>query len=267
MTAAARIQAALHAAFGPPRQSRLDRTAFPAFSPTRVPSTPCASPSAGPSPPKGKRFMETMETTVQPTIPAGYMADAKGRLVPEQLVKPVDKLQDQLVRKMMGYADELSSQIARFKAHAFDDVGAFLALLSEQYDDKRGGVKGNLTLTSFDGLLKVQVAVADQMTFGPELQIAKNLIDACIAEWAEGANVNIRALVEHAFRTDKEGQVSREGIFALRRVAIEDDRWKQAMGAIADSIRVEGTKSYVRFHRRAKPNDRWEAVTLDIAGA
>lgn len=211
--------------------------------------------------------MTTVTQTTAPAIPEGYMADAKGRLVPESLVKPADKLQDQLVRKMMGYADELSAQIARFKAHSFEDVGAFLALLAEQYDDKRGGAKGNVTLTSFDGLLKVQVAVADQMTFGPELQVAKNLIDACIAEWAEGANVNIRALVEHAFRVDKEGQVSREAIFALRRVAIEDDRWKQAMAAIADSIRVEGTKSYVRFHRRAKPTDRWDAVTLDIAGA
>lgn len=203
----------------------------------------------------------------QPTIPEGYMADAKGRLVPVDLVKPADKLQDQLVRKMMGYADELSAQIARFKGHCFDDVDAFMALLAEQYDDKRGGVKGNITLTSFDGLQRVQVAVADQMSFGPELQIAKNLIDGCILEWAADANVNIRALVEHAFNTDKEGKVSREAIFALRRIAIDDGRWKEAMSAIADSIKIEGTKSYVRFYRRAKPNDRWEAVSLDIAGA
>jgi hypothetical protein len=206
-------------------------------------------------------------TATQPTIPEGYMADAKGRLVPVDLVKPADKLQDQLVRKMMGYADELSAQIARFKGHCFDDVGAFMALLAEQYDDKRGGVKGNITLTSFDGLQRVQVAVADQMSFGPELQIAKNLIDGCILEWAADANVNIRALVEHAFNPDKEGKVSREAIFALRRIAIDDGRWKEAMSAIADSIKIEGTKSYVRFYRRAKPNDRWEAVSLDIAGA
>ncbi|MBP2301280.1 DUF3164 family protein [Azospirillum picis] len=202
-----------------------------------------------------------------PAIPAGYMADAKGRLVPEALVKPTDKLQDQLVRKLMGYADDLSAQVARFKAHTFDDVGAFLALLAEQYQDTRGGQKGNMTLTSFDGTMKVQVAVADHMTFGPELQIAKNLIDACIADWSTGANDNIRALVEHAFRVDQEGQVSRDAIFALRRVAIEDERWKQAMAAIADSVRIEGTKSYVRFYRRPSPDAAWKAVTIDLASA
>lgn len=202
-----------------------------------------------------------------PALPPGYMADPKGRLVPEALVKPTDKLQDQLVRKLMSYADELSAQIARFKAHTFDDVGAFLALLAEQYQDQRGGAKGNITLTSYDGLQKVQVAVADHMSFGPELQVAKSLIDACIAEWAADANVNIRALVEHAFRVDKEGQVSREAIFALRRVAIEDDRWQQAMAAIADSVRVEGTKTYVRFYRRQTAEARWEAVTIDLASA
>lgn len=209
----------------------------------------------------------TQSTPAAPAIPPGYMADPKGRLVPVALVKPTDLLEDQTVRKLMGYADELSAQIARFKAHTFDDVGAFLALLAEQYKDTRGGAKGNMTLTSYDGLLKVQVAVAEHMTFGPELQVAKSLIDACIAEWAADANVNIRALVEHAFKVDKEGQVSREAIFALRRVAIEDDRWQQAMAAIADSVRVEGTKTYVRFYRRQTADTRWEAVTIDLASA
>lgn len=211
--------------------------------------------------------MDAVTQTTASAIPAGYMADAKGRLVPESLVKGADKLQDQTVRKLMGYADDLSATIARFKGHVFDDVGAFLALIAEQYGATRGGTKGNITLTSFDGLQKVQVAVADHMSFGPELQVAKGLIDVCIAEWAEGVNVNIRALVEHAFRVDKEGQVSRDGIFALRRVAIEDDRWKQAMTAIADSIRIEGTKTYVRFYRRPSPEARWEAVTIDLASA
>lgn len=202
-----------------------------------------------------------------PAVPDGYMKDAKGRLVPQALVKPADALEDQLVRKLIGYADDLSAQIARFKGHTFDDVSSFLILLGEQYGASRGGTKGNITLTSYDGTQKVQVAVADQMTFGAELQIAKELIDGCIAEWAADANVNIRALVEHAFKVDKEGQVSRDAIFALRRVAIEDERWKQAMAAIADSIRVEGTKTYVRFYRRATPADRWQPVNLDLANA
>ena len=124
-----------------------------------------------------------------------------------------------------------------------------------------------MTFTSYDGTMKVQIAVADTLVFGPELQIAKGLIDECIAEWAEGSRAEIRALVEHAFRTDKEGQVSREAVFSLRKIDIEDERWKSAIQAINDSIRVQGSKTYLRFYRRARPTDRWENVTIDLASA
>jgi len=197
-----------------------------------------------------------------------FMSDAKGRLTPVELVKDTEKLEDQLVRRILGYADDLNGQIARFKGHVFDDIGAFLSLLSEQYGWKpKDGAKGNMTFTSYDSCLKVQVAIADTLVFGPELQIAKGLIDECIAEWAVDSRVEIRALVEHAFHTDKEGEVSREAIFSLRRIAIDDDRWKSAIRAINDSIRIQGSKTYLRFYRRATPGDRWDNVTIDLASA
>ncbi|WP_395672038.1 DUF3164 family protein [Inquilinus sp.] len=201
------------------------------------------------------------------TIPDGYLRDAKGRLVPENLVRPSDKLQDQLVAKMLGHADELSAQIARFKAHCFDDVGSFVDLLAEQYGVTRGGGKGNMSFNSYDGTLKVVIAVADHLTFGPELQVAKGLVDECIAEWSQGSNDQIKMLVQHAFQVDKEGRVSREAIFALRRIEIEDERWKHAMAAIGDSVRIEGSKTYIRFYRRATPEDSWRPVTIDLAAA
>lgn len=206
-------------------------------------------------------------TTEHPPVPEGYKKDAKGRLVPLDLVRPTDELEDQLVDKMMGYADDLSAQIARFRSHCMDDVGAFLELLREKYGAQRGGQKGNMTFTSYDGCRKVQISVAERLTFGPELQVAKNLIDECIAEWSAGANAQIRALVSHAFQVDKEGQVSREAVFALRRVSIDDPRWERAMEAIGDSVRVVGSKEYIRFYRRKAPTERWEAVTIDLAAA
>jgi hypothetical protein len=200
-------------------------------------------------------------------IPAGYLRDAKGRLVPENLVKPTDKLQDQLVTKMMGHADELSAKITRFKSHCFDDVATFVDLLAEQYGATRGGAKGNMSFNSFDGTLKVVIAVAEHLTFGPELQVAKTLVDECIAEWAKGANDQIKVLVQHAFQTDQEGRVSREAIFALRRIEIEDERWQRAMAAIGDSVRIEGSKTYIRFYRRERPEDSWRPVTIALAAA
>ena len=196
-----------------------------------------------------------------------YMPDAKGSLVPIEMIKPADKLEDEVVRKIVGYAVALSEQIARFRAHTMEDLGSFDALLAQEYNLTKGGAKGNRTYQTFDGLMKVSVAVADFVDFGPQLQVAKKLLDECLTEWSADSRPEIRAVITRAFNTDKEGQVNRSEIFMLLRLQIEDDRWQQAMTAIRDAMRVTGSKEYVRVHRRAKITDQWQAVTIDLAKA
>lgn len=198
---------------------------------------------------------------------AEYMADAKGGLVPVALIKSQHLLEDELVRAIMGHAIALSDQVTRFKEHTFDDLGAFEALLAQEYGSTVGGAKGNKTLTTHDGLFKVSVQVADNIVFGPELQIAKGLVDECLNEWAQGSRDEIRAIVTRAFNTDKAGQINRSEIFMLLRLEITDPRWLMAMKAIRDAMRVEGSKTYVRCHRRATCDSAWQAVTIDLAKA
>ena len=196
-----------------------------------------------------------------------FMADAKGGLVPVALIKPQHLLEDELVRKVMGHAMALSDQVARFKEHTFDDLSGFEALLAQEYGSTFGGAKGNKTLTSHDGLYQIKVQVADNVVFGPELQIAKTLVDECLNEWAAGARDEIRAIVTRAFNTDKEGQINRAEIFMLLRLEITDARWTRAMTAIRDAIRIVGSKTYVRCHRRESVDAAWQAVTIDLAKA
>ena len=198
-------------------------------------------------------------------IPEGYMRDAKERLVPVNLVKDHERLEDDTVRKILAFAEDLNSQISRFRGHTFDDVAAFMDLLGEQYGVKKGGAKGNVTLTTYDGCMKVVVQVQDSLTFGPELQVAKTLFDACISAWSEGANDKIHALVNHAFQVDKEGRINREALFSLRRLDIDDAGWKAAVDALNDSIRIVGSREYVRFYKRPTPRDGWQPVTIDLA--
>ena len=167
-----------------------------------------------------------------------YMTDSGGRLVPVKLVAPANVLEDQTVRSLIAFAETLSAQIARFRGHTFEDVGSFLDLLFEKYEVRRGGSKGNITLSSYDGMYRVQVQVQDQLAFGPELQVAKALVDECITAWAEGARAEIRALVEHAFQVDQQGRINRSALFQLRRLNIEDERWQAAMKALGDAIQI-----------------------------
>lgn len=196
-----------------------------------------------------------------------HMTDAKGRFTPVETIRPADKLEDETVRKIMGYARNLSDQITRFKEHTFDDLGSFEALLAQEYDAKKGGAKGNKTFMSFDGLMKVQVQVQDYIDFGPQLQVAKTLIDECLNEWSADANAELRTIVTRAFNTDKAGKINRAEIFMLLRAGITDERWQRAMAAIRDAMRVVGSKTYVRCYERASLDEGFRAVTLDLAKA
>ncbi|MDO5622564.1 MAG: DUF3164 family protein [Paracoccus sp. (in: a-proteobacteria)] len=123
------------------------------------------------------------------------MQDGKGALVPVELIKPQVLLEDETVRKIIGFGLALSEQIARFKAHTFTDLGDFDALLAQQYQATKGGAKGNRTYQTHDALMKVEIRIADLIDFGPELQIAKALVDECLNEWAADARAEIRAVV------------------------------------------------------------------------
>ncbi len=196
-----------------------------------------------------------------------YRRDAKGNLVPTELVRPEQVLEDEIVRKIHGYATELSAQIARFRGHTFEDINALLALIDQEYGVEKGGKKGNLTLQSFDGCLKVQVQVADIIDFGAQLQTAKTLIDECLTEWSADSRPEIRAIVTRAFNTDREGQVNRAELFMLLRLSIDDERWQRAMDAVRDAIRVVGSRQYVRFYERPAPDAEWRPITIDLAKA
>lgn len=218
---------------------------------------------------------ETIAATVIAALPPGvvefqgarYMRDPKGSLVPIENVRAADQLEDETVRKMIGFAEDLSAQVARFKEHTFADIAAIQALYQQDYGSKPGGPKGNATYQSFDGRMKVQVQIADLIEFGPQLQEAKALIDECLVEWGAESRPEIRALVNRVFNVEKAGQINKAELFSLLRMEIEDPRWVSAMKAIRDAIRITGTKEYVRFYRRDRPTDAWRAVTIDLAAA
>lgn len=198
-------------------------------------------------------------------IPDGYLRDAKGRLVPNEMVSDIDQARDQLVRNIVADAIALREAIGAFKRQTMDDVQAFVELSGEKYNVQMGGLKGNLTLVSYDGKYKVQRAIADHITFDERLQIAKQLIDECIHSWSGGARPEIKALVNDAFNVDKEGKINTGRVLGLRRLDIQDAKWLEAMQAISDSVQVSGTKAYLRIYERVGDTDQYQQIALDVA--
>lgn len=200
------------------------------------------------------------------TIPQGFKRNPKGHLVPIGTIQDIDLLRDSLVRDLVGCAMEHSLALADFKRAAFDEVAAFVQLSAEQYGAKIGGREGNVTLTSYDGLYKIQIAIAKTIIFGEQIQAAKSLIDECIHGWSSGSPDELKALVNDAFQVDQQGKINTDRVLGLRRIKITDPKWQAAMQAISDAIMVVGSKSYIRVYMR---NDLGEyvAISLDVAAA
>ncbi|RLM23633.1 sulfate transporter [Brenneria alni] len=193
-----------------------------------------------------------------------YMTDRKGRLVPISHVSDYDLAMDSFVNDAIKSAKLKSAELRDFKKRAFDDCYAWLDLIAEKYGRTRGGAKGNVTFSSFDGSKQISIKVQDSLVFGPELQVAKDLIDECVKEWSEGANDKLLALISDAFQVDKEGNLSTTRILSLRRVKIDDERWKKAMEAISESLLVAVSKTYINF-REKDESGKLINIPLDIA--
>ena len=205
-----------------------------------------------------------MSTSPDNSIPAGFRRNSQGHLVPENQIKAIDLLRDELVRKLIDKAKPLRQALADFRADAFAEIEAFVQLSAQEYNAKVGGKKGNVTLMSFDGDYKVIRAIGETLAFDERLQAAKELIDDCLRDWTEGAREEIAVLVQNAFRVDANGEIRTGSVLGLRQLDITDERWKRAMQAIGDAVQVVGSKTYLRLYQR---NDlgAFLPISLDLA--
>ncbi|UQY32623.1 DUF3164 family protein [Pseudomonas fulva] len=199
------------------------------------------------------------------TIPAGFVQNAAGHLVPEHQVREHDKLRDQVAGELAAMALTINKQLAELKHKALGDIEDLITISAERYGVKLGGKKGNVSIITYNGQFKIERAIAERITFTEEILAAKELIDGCIRKWSEGADQHLRVLVDRAFRANRQGQIKTGDVLSLLRVEIDDPDWKQAMEALKDSIQVNGTAIYVRFYQRVGATDRYEPINLNMA--
>lgn len=197
-------------------------------------------------------------------IPEGYRINAQGHLVPESQVKPLDKLRDEVVMNIIESARQQRQQLAAFKLNSMQQIADFIDLSAAEYGVEFGGAKGNVSLVSFDGRYKLLRAVGEHRVFDERIQAAKTLIDTCINQWSGGADEKIMALVDHAFRVNKQGKIDINQVLGLRQLNIDDERWSEAMDAVADAIQVTGTSQYLRMYER-QGDGSYKQISLDLA--
>lgn len=194
-----------------------------------------------------------------------YLTDAKGWLIPKSMVKPQDQLRDQTVKIIVERFKQSQAVLKNCKVESMLDIATLEDISAQKYSAKLGGKKGNLTLYSFDGKYKVVRSFADRIIFNEDAKSAEALFKECVLEWGNGADPKLVTLVNYAFETDKQGNLSASKIYGLLRLNIEDEKWKQAKQAIIDSMNVAYSKGYIRAYERIGDTDVYKAIPLDIA--
>ena len=177
-----------------------------------------------------------------------YKKDARGNLVPIANIRPIDLLRDELVQKITARARAVQEELQEYRRWAMDEIAAFAELSANQYGTSLGGKKGNIRLHSFDGQYRVQLAMQDALVFDEGLAAAKVLL----------------AIINAAFATDRDGNISTARVLGLRRLNISDEKWQRAMDALSDSLQVHTSKAFVRVHER-DANGEYHLMNLDIA--
>lgn len=200
-------------------------------------------------------------------IPDGYMKNAAGHLVPIESIDEIDLARDTFVRELHAKARAMSEALRQFKQEVRADYQAFIDLSAEKYDARLGGEKGNVSLKTFDGCMEIKREISELIEFDERLHVAKALVDECLREWTRGSDPKIRTLIESAFQVDKKGQVNTKRVLGLRKLRIDDPRWKQAMEAISDALTVAGSCTYFRFYQRDEKSGKLAQLGLDFSGA
>lgn len=193
-----------------------------------------------------------------------FRQDAKGNLIPIANIKEIDRLRDSTIDEAFDKVLPLQQILAQTKLDVMRDVNAFIDLSVEQYGIKRS-LKGNTTLTSFDGKRRIVIAMSDVLTFDERIQAAKALIDECLNEWSEGARNELKLIVQAAFDVDKQGKINVRKVLALKGYDIDYPKWQRAMTALTDSLHTQMTREYIRFYERDDETGEYVLINLDFA--
>ncbi len=198
-------------------------------------------------------------------IPEGYRQDARGRLVPEKNIRPHELQRDELVRDLIERIRRTHAELARLKRDLLGDIAAHIALVAENYQVKIGGEKGNVTLTSYDGLMRIQRVESPNLSIGESMLAAEELVLQVLDDIAKHTGEEFRLIANRAFRRNNDGQLNIARLIDMINVKIDDERWRQAVEAVRDAMQINGTTTYVRAYRRADQGLPWQALPLDIA--
>jgi hypothetical protein len=198
------------------------------------------------------------------------LTDPQGNEVLKKYVKPIDLKRDNAVRRAHKIMMNLRIRMEKAKREVIEIVSEYETYSREKCGAPVGGKKGNLTLTSFDGQIKIERANQDFITFDERLSSAVDLIHECVNAWSDAIKTPILPLINKILTPNASGKLPIKGLLSLKQINIPQkdsqfEKWETAMRLINDSMQVFQSKSYHRLLVRNPLENKFTQVCLDFA--
>jgi hypothetical protein len=197
---------------------------------------------------------------------AKVLINPRGHEVPVETISPLELLKDEMVRELIKKAHALQAHTQAVKQAMTEHVASYLGLAAQEYGIELTGDKGNVTLHSYDGSKKVVINVNERIFFNSEqLAVARQLFLKCFREWTKDGRGELKAMIENAFNTDKQGRVNQYQLMRILRIESNDKTFQKAQKALRDALNPLDCKSYIRFYERDDKGN-WESINLNFSG-
>lgn len=198
----------------------------------------------------------------------GNWIDSRGKTVPEEYVPELDRERDAMVERVFKRMLKLEEAIAHARIEALCEIDTYLAKLAKANRVKENW-KGNITLDSFDGALRILRSMDDLIGFSESLQIVKTQIDEWLRDRLNGVDESLAKVINQAFNVDKQGRVNTAMIMKLLHLDIQDPKWLKAMAILKESIVVKASRQYVSFQAKetTEAGENWRKVILNFNAA
>lgn len=193
------------------------------------------------------------------------LINSHGQPVPVSTIPALTLLKDETVRSIIARAEETQELIIAFKEEVTGLINDYLDLANQEYGANPMGEKGNITFPSYDGMMKVVINTSERIHFeGEKLNAARSLFMECLREWTYHSRPELKAMIEDALNTDKQGRVNRWQILRILRLKSDDERFRKAQMALRDSMAQLDNKSYLRFYQK-DTRGNWQHLNLNFS--
>jgi len=197
-----------------------------------------------------------------------FMTNSDGDPVPFKNVQTYDRLRDRTVRACHARWAKARAKVERCMADCVKDINK---LQGERAKLPNGdlGAKGNFSVSSFDGLIHVQIKqnynilLDDRSRQAREIMLAyaKRIVGKI--EGMDGAFLS--QIITDTFQPTSTGALSTGKVFKLLRFTIKDKEWERARDLMSASIQPERGKAYIIV--AVKPDRQHDAQTIRLDAA